>query len=61
MENRFASWAVLKCSSGSACLWPGSVKICNRLQVARDPAEDRHSHFENRYIKVRTQAEGVRE
>jgi molybdenum cofactor biosynthesis enzyme MoaA len=22
-------------------------KKCNRLQVARDPAEDRHPHFEN--------------
>ena len=47
MENRFAGWAVLKCSSGSTCLWPISVKICNRLQVACDPAEDRHPHFEN--------------
>jgi len=61
MENRFASWAVLKCSSGSACLWPSSVKMYNRLQVARDPFEDRHPHFEKHCIKVRAQVEGVRE
>jgi len=61
MENRSASWAVLKCSSGSTCLWPSSINICNRLQVARDHAEDRHPHFENHCIKVRAQSEGVRE
>jgi len=61
MENRFASWAVFKCSSGSTCLWPRSVKICNRLQVSRDSAEDRHPHFENHCINFRAQAEGVRE